>query len=211
MSPPKNPILAVLGGIASGKSHVARILAGAAGTVIDADQLAHTVLASDELTALIQETYGPECLGPDGRPDRVTLSERIFSDPEERTRLEGWIHPRVRAKILLALDEAKARDAGPVVLDVPLLLENDLQENDTEHGLVARCDHLVFVECDLDARDQRAVSSRGWSPGEVARREQSQLPLSEKMARADHTIHNRDTLEELDRKVRLLAKQLHIS
>jgi dephospho-CoA kinase len=104
------------------------------------------------------------------------------------------------------LDEAKARNTGPVVLDVPLLLEND-----EEHGLVAKCNHLVFVECDLDSREQRAVSSRTWSPGEVARREQSQLPLAEKQTRADHTIENRGSLEDLDRAARLLAEQLQNS
>jgi len=174
--------------------------------VIDADRLAHEILASDEVTALVLEAYGEEMLGSDGRPDRAALALKAFEDPSERVRLEGWIHPRVRAKIQVALDEAKARNSGPVVLDVPLLLEND-----EEHGLATQCDHLVFVECDLDSRDQRAVSSRAWSPGEVARREQSQLPVAEKQERADHTIENRGSLEDLDRSVRLLLEQLHDS
>ena len=93
-----------------------------------------------------------------------------------------------------------------MVLDVPLLLENA-----AEHDLVSQCDHLVFVECDLDTREQRATASRGWSPGEVARREQSQLALAEKQERADHTIVNRGSLEELDRATKLLKDQLHNS
>ena len=203
---PSTPVLGVLGGIASGKSHVATVLAGAGGEVIDADELAHEVLASDEVTQLVSEAFGEDALGSDGRPDRAALAAIVFDDSEARERLEGWIHPRVRAKIQVALDEAKARNTGPVVLDVPLLLEND-----REHGLVAQCDHLVFVECDLDTREQRATASRGWSPGEVARREQSQLALTEKQERADHTIVNRGTLEELDRQTRLLRDQLHNS
>ena len=118
--------------------------------------------------------------------------------------LQGIWGKEARGEPMTALDEAKARNTGPVVLDVPLLLEND-----EEHGLVAQCDHLVFVECDLDSREQRAVSSRTWSPGEGARREQSQLPLAEKQTRADHTIENRGSLEDLDRAARLLAEQLH--
>ena len=168
----------VLGGIASGKSRVAHVLAGEGGLVIDADRLAHEVLASEELTALVAETFGEGLLGSDGRPDRAALAARVFDDPTARAKLEGWIHPRVRAKIQAALDEAKAQGIGPVVLDVPLLMVND-----AEHGLVDKCDHLVFVECDLNTRDERAVDSRGWSPGEVARREQSQHPLAEKQAR----------------------------
>ena len=200
------PVIGVLGGIASGKSRVASAIAGDGGAVIDADLLAHEVLSSQEVTALVLEAFGEEVLGSDGRPDRAALAERVFDDPSKRERLEDWIHPRVRAKIQVALDEAKARSTGPVVLDVPLLLEND-----EEHGLVSQCDHLVFVECDLDSRDQRAVSTRSWSPGEVARRERSQLPLAEKQARANHTIENRGSLEELDRAARLLAEQLQHS
>jgi len=203
---PPAPVIGILGGIASGKSRVAQALAGPEGAVIDADRLAHEVLNSDEVTALVAEAYGEGVLGSDGRPDRAALAQRVFEDPSERERLEGWIHPRVRAKIDVALDEAKARNTGPVVLDVPLLLEND-----EEHGLVAKCNHLVFVECDLDSRERRAVSSRTWSPGEVARREQSQLPLAEKQTRADHTIENRGSLEDLDRAARLLAEQLQNS
>ena len=152
------------------------------------------------------EAFGQEVLGSDGQPDRAALAKRVFSDLPARERLEGWIHPRVRAKIQVALHEAKARNTGPVVLDVPLLLEND-----EEHGLVAECDHLVFVECDLDSREERATASRGWTPGEVARREQSQLALAQKQARADHTIENRGSLEELDQAARALAEQLYNS
>ena len=206
METPSAPVIGVLGGIASGKSHVARVLAGPTGTVIDADLLAHEILASDEVTALVLEAFGEAVMGTDSRPDRAALARMAFRDPSIRERLEGWIHPRVRAKIRVALDEAKARNAGPVVLNVSLLLEND-----DEHGLATQCDHLVFVECDLDSRDQRAVSSRAWSPGEVARREQAQLPLAQKQARADHTIENRGSLEELDRHAHQLAKQLHNS
>ena len=200
---PSGAVIGVLGGIASGKSFVARHLAGDRGLVIDADLLAHEVLKSQELTELVTEAFGSGALGEDGRPDRGALAQRVFDDPAARAQLEGWIHPRVRAKIQVALDEAAAQEIGPVVLDVPLLLEND-----AEHGLVAKCDHLVFIESDLEARDQRAVLSREWSPGEVARREQSQHSLADKKARADYTIENRGSLDELDQSVRALREQL---
>lgn len=200
---PSGAVIGVLGGIASGKSFVARQLAGDRGLVIDADLLAHEVLKSQELTELVTEAFGRGALGEDGRPDRGALAQRVFDDPAARAQLEGWIHPRVRAKIQVALDEAAAQEIGPVVLDVPLLLEND-----AEHGLVDKCDHLVFIESDLEARDQRAVLSREWSPGEVARREQSQHSLADKKARADYTIENRGSLDELDQSVRALREQL---
>ena len=89
-----------------------------------------------------------------------------------------------------------------VVLDVPLLLENDAR-----HGFVRLCSALVFVEADLGHRDQRAQRSRSWKPGEVTRREASQLPLAEKRERADFVVQNDGTPAELEAQVaRILAR-----
>lgn len=191
-SRPATLVLAVLGGIASGKSAAAGALAGADGTVVAADALAHEVLAQDEVAALVGEHFGPEALGPDGRPDRATLARVVFADPERRRILEGWIHPRVRATIRARLDEARLRGVPVVVLDVPLLLEND-----SESRLASECDALVFVDAPAAERDRRAVRDRGWSPGDVARRERAQLPLEAKRARADHVLANDGTTEAL--------------
>lgn len=194
---PSPTVLGVLGGIASGKSAVARLLAGEEGIVVSADELAHGALAHPEVLAAIREAFGEGVLGPDGEVDRPALAREVFSDPERRALLESWIHPRVRASILTALEEAEARRRPRVVLDIPLLLENDPQ-----HGLVSRCDHLIFVDAPAARRDQRAVLGRGWEPGEVARREALQLPLSEKRRRADAVIVNDGSLEELAASVR---------
>lgn len=193
-------VLGVLGGIASGKSAVAARLAGPDGRVVSADALAHEALA--ELASQVEAELGPGLLDAEGRVDRAALAGRVFDDPEARARLEGWIHPRVRARILAVLAEAEEQGVPRVVLDVPLLLENDAQ-----HGLVARCHHLVFVDAPPAERDRRAVERRGWQPGEVQRREATQLPLDTKRARADFVVENTGTLEELDAAVdRVLAE-----
>lgn len=198
---PRSLVLGVLGGIASGKSAVARALAGPAGVVIDADRLAREELESEDVVARLLEAYGPEVLDAEGRPRRDWLAARVFAAPEERRRLEGWIHGNVRARIQAALADAEARGVPRIVLDVPLLLENDAL-----HHLVSRCDALVFVDSSLEDRERRAQARRGWPLGEVARREASQLPLDRKRARADHVIANDGTLEDLDRAVqRVLA------
>lgn len=196
-------ILGVLGGIASGKSHVARALAGPEGLVLDADAMAREALASPEVVARLLEAYGPEVLDERGSPRREWLAERVFSDPAERHRLEDWIHGIVRARILAGLADAEARGVARVVLDVPLLLENDAQ-----HGLATRCDRLIFVDSDPEARDGRAQRRRGWAPGEVARREAAQLPLDEKRSRADVVIPNHGTLDELTAAVDALLARL---
>ncbi len=194
-------MLAVLGGIASGKSAVAARLAGPRGRVLDADVLAHEALDDPLVIERLVETFGPQILDQGGHPDRERLARRVFDSPEDRRRLEGWIHPVVRARILAALGEAEASGVERVVLDVPLLLENDAQ-----HGLLARCDHLVFVDAPLAERDRRAVAHRGWEPGEVARREAAQMPLEEKRRRANHLVSNDGTPEALNTQVdRVLA------
>lgn len=199
-------VIGILGGIASGKSAVAARLAGPRGMVLAADAIAHEVLRSPEVTALVADRFGERAIGPDGTPDRAQLAAIVF-DPAEgkaaRETLEGWTHPRVRARILARLDEARTQKLPRVVLDVPLLLENDAQ-----HGLVARCDVLVFVDSDPAERDARAVSTRGWEPGEVARRESLQLPLSEKRQRAHHIVENKGSLDELTHAIERLDAEL---
>ncbi len=189
---PPWPTIGILGGIASGKSAVARALAGPSGTVLAADHYAQEALDSPAVVAEIKARFGPELLDGEGRPDRKVLADMVFRDPETRRLLESWIHPLVRERICHGLTEARAQGRGPIVLDVPLLLENDAQ-----HGLVSECDFLVFVSSEAEAREVRAMARHGWKPGEVARREKFQRPLTEKRALARHVIENRGSLEEL--------------
>jgi dephospho-CoA kinase len=193
----------VLGGIASGKSAVARQLAGPDGIVIDADAIAREVLASAEVTALVAKAFGPEVLAKDGSIDRVRLGQRVFASPADRERLESFTHPRIRARIRAELDAGRAARVRRIVLDVPLLLEND-----DRHHLVEECDALVFVDAEDGVRDARAVADRGWQPGEVGRRERTQMPLSSKRARADHVIHNTGSLTDLEREVERVRRRL---
>ncbi len=199
--PAPSLVIGVLGGIASGKSAAARLLAGPDGAVIDADALAREVLESPAVRVELGRRFGAGVLRADGSVDREALAARVFGDPAARADLESLTHPRVRARVRALLDEARARGVPRIVLDVPLLLENDAQ-----HGLVRECDALVFVQADDGAREERARRSRGWAAGEVARREAAQLPLAMKRARAGHVVHNDGGLQELERGVaRVLA------
>jgi dephospho-CoA kinase len=195
-STPGTRVIGVLGGIASGKSAVARLLAGRAGVVIDADQIARDVLGSEAVRHDLRRAFGDGVFRPDGSPDREALAQRVFTSAADKARLESFTHPAIRARIHAALDEARGRKVPRVVLDVPLLLENDSQ-----HGLVEQCDVLVFVDAPTGLREERAQAARAWPPGEVARREAQQLGLSEKRARADHVILNQTNLADLEQAV----------
>jgi len=189
--PPPPLVIGVLGGIASGKSQVARLLAGPQGEVLDADRLAHEELESAPVRAWLSASIGEHLVGPDG-VDRRALAEQVFREPELRRELEQRLHPRVRERLRAGLERARREKRERVVLDVPLLLENEAQ-----HQLGAECHALVFVECDATVRAERAQRTRGWSGDELARREQAQLPLDVKRARADLVIDNRGDLKQL--------------
>ena len=98
----------------------------------------------------------------------------------------------MRAHIGRQLDAARANQTPRVVLDVPLLLENDAQ-----HHLVSECDALVFVDVPQSVRNARAMEKRGWSRGELARREATQMPLAAKQTRAHFVIRNDGPLAAL--------------
>jgi len=196
----------VVGGIGSGKSAAARLLAGPRGLVLDADRLAHEVLDEPETRSWLRERLGPAVLGPDGRVDRAAIARAVFAPQGEELRreLEGFTHPRVRARIMARLGEARAAGVEPIVLDVPLLLENDAQ-----HGLARLCDALVFVDVPDEERERRVRRDRGWPAGERARRESAQLPLAEKRRRAQHVLPNHGSPRDLERAAQALIELLH--
>lgn len=192
----------MLGGIASGKSEVARAFAGEAGEVLDADRLAHEVLAEPEVREWIARRFGAACVGGGGI-DRAALAERVFADPAARTELEARVHPVVRERLRQRLAAARARGVPRIALDVPLLLENA-----AAHGLDSECDALIFVDADARVREARALARRGWKPGELARREAAQLPLERKRARADFVVRNDGDLEHLRAQVASIVAAL---
>ncbi len=175
-------VIGLLGGIASGKSRVAALLARRGARVLDADALAHAELARPEVRARIAAELGPGAIGAGGEVDRAALARRVFADPSARRRLEAIVHPGVIAaierEIRAAAERAGRREV--VVLDVPLL---------AEAGIVGACDELVFVGASIETREARA-RARGWPQGEVARREASQRPLDEKRRAATFAIDN---------------------
>jgi len=194
-STPATPrvVLGMLGGVGSGKSHVARRLAALGpGRVVDADALAHEALASAAADGRLAEVLGSEFVHA-GQPDVAALGARAFEDPAFLKALEALIHPAVHAAILAELARFEAETAPPVlVLDVPLLIEV---------GLDRHCDTLWFVETPDAVRAQRG-QARGLSLEEIQRREAFQTPLERKRARADRVIHNDVEPDALDDQVR---------
>ena len=187
------PVIGLAGGIAAGKSLVARMLSDLGAGVIDADELNHQVLHRDEVRQQIQSRWGQDIYDQSGNLDRRILAEIVFADPAKRKELERLTHPlidqlrRERTDELLADDRCTA-----IVLDVPLLFEVG------QHKL---CDCVLFVEVDERLRNQRAIAHRGWSESELCRREKTQESLDLKRQQSDHVVENNSDTDSLRRQV----------
>jgi dephospho-CoA kinase len=191
-------VIGLLGGVGSGKSTVAGLLARRGLRVLDADAEAREVTRLPEVRAALQRRFGTDVLDASGELDRERLARRVFGDPAATADLNALVHPAVRARLAAALDAAGGQ---PVVLDVPLLLESPL---------AARVTCWVFVEAPEAVRDAR-VAARGWQPDERTRREARQAGLDAKRARADHVLENSGSLAHLEAQVDALLRQIGLS
>jgi dephospho-CoA kinase len=184
-------LIGLTGGIASGKSVVAKRLAERGAVVVDADVLAREVVEpGTPALAAIADHFGPGVIADDGSLDRPALGAVIFSDPAERLALNAITHPAVwkRARELFAAAERDDPDAV-VVYDVPLLVE-------AAGDRPIRFDLVVVVNASAQTRMKRLVELRGLSEEEAARRLASQASDAERLAIADEVIESDGTLEE---------------
>ncbi|MHC4840916.1 MAG: dephospho-CoA kinase [Planctomycetota bacterium] len=193
-NPNDKPIIALTGGVASGKSAVASAFARRGAEVIDADHEGHEVLLEPETRDKLVKTFGADILDADGEVNRAALGATVFGKKHLLTKLNAITHPRIRIRTAAKLEQALADDAIPaVILDVSLLLESGAY-NDT-------FTLLLFVNSSESSRENRAQGTRGWPKGELARRQAHQMSLETKRAKADIVVDNNGTLEELDRQV----------
>lgn len=184
------------GGLASGKSTVARGLAAAGCHVVDADRLvAELYRPGEEGTRRVVELFGRGVLDPGGAVDRPALARRVFADPEARQRLEAAIHPLVRERFA---QFAAGLDGGIAVLEATLLVEA---------GYAPDFDLVVSVEADETVRRERAVA-RGLTDVEARARLAAQPDGRARRAAADRILVNDGDLEALARAVERLAGEL---
>jgi dephospho-CoA kinase len=186
------------GGIGSGKSEVSRRLAAQGAVLIDADQISRQVVepGTPGLAAIVAE-FGPEVLLPDGSLNRPRLGEMIFADPELRGKLNGIVHPIVRARSQ-ELEDA-AEPGAIVVQDVPLLTENKLA------GLF---DLVVVVDVPPRVQIDRLTRNRDMTREQAKARMDAQASRADRLAIAAIVIDNSGSLAELDRQVGELWTEL---
>lgn len=188
-------VVALTGGIASGKSTVCELLQEKGAYILCSDQLAREVVEKGQPAWRdIVEHFGECVLDGDGAIDRARLAEIVFSDPSERSFLNSVTHPRI---FRLMYDRLRARDAetggeGVAVLDIPLLV--DVKAADM-------FDFTLVVDASPEIQVERITRDRGGSREEALARINAQVAREERLAFADHVIRNDGSQEDLRREV----------
>jgi dephospho-CoA kinase len=181
-------LVGLTGGIGSGKSTVAELLAERGAVVIDADDLARRAVApgTDGFDRVVQ-AFGSEILGPDDAVDREKLAEVVFSDPARLRELEAIVHPEVARMLAEEIEPYEDTDRV-IVYAVPLL---------AERGLAEGFDVVVVVVADVDRRIERLMRGRGMTADEVRARVAAQLTDEERARVADVLLDNDGEPERL--------------
>lgn len=175
-------VAGLTGGIASGKSSVARMFGELGAAVISADEIAREIVepgmpASQDIRA----SFGDDVFLPDGTLDRQRLGAIVFRDEAKRRLLERITHPRIRETMRRRIDEAAA--AGlPVIAEIPLLFESEAS--------MALVDVVIVVYVSPDVQLSRLMARDGLSEADARARMDAQLPMAEKVMRADYVIDN---------------------
>lgn len=194
-------VVGLTGGIATGKSTVARMFEQLGAAVVSADVVARQVVEPGEPAwGEIKDTFGEEVLAADGTLDRRALGAIVFGDEEARRRLEAITHPRIRERMRRQIDELAGRGLV-VIAEIPLLFESAPAR--------ALVDETVVVYVDEDVQEARLMERDGFSRAEARARMAAQKPLAEKAALADWVIDNGRGLEETKAQVERLWRRLH--
>jgi dephospho-CoA kinase len=194
-------IVGLTGGIASGKSIVAKVFQDLGAHVIDADKIVHDLLEpGQQAWEEVIEYFGPGILFPDKTIDRRKLGEIVFNNAEKRTWLNQCLHPRVFAAYTACVKHlcTRAPDAI-IVFDAALLIET---------GYHKKMDRIVVVYANEEQQMERLTSRDRFSREQALARIRSQMPLSEKRKHADYVIENTGTREETEQQAREVFHKL---
>jgi dephospho-CoA kinase len=186
--------IALTGGIATGKSTVASLLALNGMRVIDADSISHQILNNSK--EWVKETYGEEFVN-NSKVDRVKLGSLVFSDAKAKKTLEEYLHPKIREEIK-SQSQKQDKFKFPYLIDIPLFFENgayDIKES-------------VVVYTPSDIQLERFMKRNGYSKEESQNRISSQMPIDEKKQKATWVIDNSKDLKHLQKEVEEFVEKI---
>jgi dephospho-CoA kinase len=203
MTTGKKPVLGLIGGIGSGKSLVAELLAKHGAKIISGDRIGHQALRDPKIKARIIARFGEKILDAHGDIDRRSLGKIVFGDACERKALENIVHPWIEERAREEIERAQSDAAAAfTVLDAAIMLEA---------GWAGPCDYLIFVDADRVLRLERVAKQRGWTASDVEMRERAQMPLEEKKKQSDFTIDNSGPPQHVEEQLEHLLRRLGLS
>lgn len=194
-------LVGLTGGIASGKSLVARVFKDLGAHIIDADRIVHELLQpGQQAWQEVIDYFGKDILLPDNNIDRRRLGEIVFNSAEKRAWLNSCLHPRVFQVYTGQVQHILSRQPDAVIVfDAALLIET---------GYHRKMGKTVVVYSDVEQQIERLTHRDKFSREQALIRIVSQMPLPEKRSHADYVIDNTGTREDTERQARELFKQL---
>jgi dephospho-CoA kinase len=172
-------VCGLTGGVGMGKSAAAEILRTLGAPVVDTDELARQLVKPGE-TALaeIQNQFGKNVVAADGRLRRDELARIVFADAVARKKLEEILHPKIRERWLAQVEKWRAENHPLAIVVIPLLYETRAE---------SQFDKVICVACSA-ANQQKRLLERGWTPEQIQQRIAAQMPVDQKIARADFVV-----------------------
>lgn len=188
--------IALTGGIGCGKSTALQAFQKLDFATFSADALGHKILSESATVAFVVEHFGEAC-APDGKIERARLAELVFANPAAREHLENFLHPKIEAAWNAGVEAAEAQGKHSVV-EIPLLFEKNLE---------AEFDRTCCLVCSEEIQLER-LEKRGLPREQARARIAAQMPLEEKMRRADVCLFNDGAPEFLEEQISFFIRNL---
>jgi dephospho-CoA kinase len=186
MPRPPMKVIGLTGGVGMGKSTAADFLRALGAQVVDTDDIARQLVEPGQPAfEEIQKQFGDGIVSPVGGLNRAELAQIVFTDTAARKKLEAILHPRIRERWLAQIETWRSENCGLAVVVIPLLYETQAE---------SQFDKIVCVACSA-AEQRKRLSERGWSPDQIRRRIAAQMPVEQKIARADFVVWTDGALE----------------
>lgn len=195
-------IIALTGGLGSGKSEAAKQFAKLGVPVVDTDVIAHALTANGApALKQISELFGPQFLTNEGALDRAKLRAHVFAHPQERSKLEALLHPLIRATALKQLAEYEHQQHPDYqILVIPLLFENNQYQTSIHK--------ILLIDCDEQLQIARAMARSFLTQAEAQAILDAQVSRTTRLKLADEVIENNGTLAELTESVEKMHQKL---
>jgi dephospho-CoA kinase len=188
-------VCGLTGGVGMGKSTAAEFLRARGAQVVDTDELARQLVEPGQpALAEIKKIFGGRIISSKGVLKRDELAQIIFADADARKKLEAILHPRIRERWLAQVETWRGEKCKLAVVVIPLLFETQAE---------AQFDKIICVACS-GANQRQRLSGRGWTPKQIKQRIAAQIPVDQKIARADFVVWTDGDLDAHARQLELI-------